>query len=274
MKYTSLLTLVSAVLLRSASAALRARKLQELEDFVANADLSKGTLDVSSLELNDEREAGPLCDLIVGVIQNPLNQYSPFPFQCRCVLQPFRRIVDFGCGTVVCMDDLREKAGINLPMTLPTVGEYCVKPSYTGKMQVRVSGNQLNSTLCSGSDDLTLNVTKIEERVGRDLSDRDTVTFDVPTVCVDGVHPPGRFTTWTACTATVDGVNCPCSMCGSRGQDIQLNCPDVFKKFVPVFLQGFVEVTTRCVGLSLFTGQNLSPGSMQLMTPLYEIKTP
>ncbi|GAX20535.1 hypothetical protein FisN_3Hh616 [Fistulifera solaris] len=274
MKTTSLVAFVGAILLHSASAALRALKLQEIEDFVAKADLSKGTLDVSSLELNDEREAGPLCDLIVGVIQNPLNQYSPFPFQCRCVLRPLLRVVDFGCDTVVCMDDLRAKAGVNLPMTLPTVGEYCVKPSYTGKMQLRTSGNQLTSTLCSGSDDLTLNVTKIEERVGRSLSDRDTVTFDVPTVCVDGVHPPGRVAVWTSCTAKVDGVNCPCSMCGSRGQDIQLNCPDVFKKFVPVFLQGFVEITTKCIGLSLFTGQNLSPGSLQLMTPLYEIKTP
>lgn len=272
MKTTNLVALLSAVLLHSASASLRAQKLQQMEDLVANADLSTGTLDVSSLELYDEREAGPLCDLIVGVIQTPLNQYSPFPFTCNCVLRPLQRVVDFGCDTVVCMDDLKQQLGLNNTFTLPTVGEYCVQPSYTGKMNLR--GNQLTSTLCSGSDDLTLNVTEIERQIGRNLTTKETVTFDVPTVCVDGVHPPGKLNTWTSCTARVDGVNCPCSMCGTKGQDIQLNCPDVFKKFVPLFLQSFVQVTTRCVGLSLFTGQALTAGSMQLMTPLFEIVTP
>ena len=139
--------------------------------------------------------------------------------------------------TLVCMEELRDKAGVNLPMALPTVGEYCVKPSYTGKMQLRVSGNQLTSTLCSGSDDLTLNVTEIEKRVGINLSNKETVTFDVPTVCVDGVHPPGQMNTWTSCTAKRDGVNCPCSICGTKGQDIQLNCPDVFKKVCSILLE-------------------------------------
>lgn len=274
MKTTNLVVLLSAVLLHSASAALRAQKMQQMEDLIANADLSTGTLDVSSLELYDEREAGPLCDLIVGVIQNPLNQYSPFPFQCRCVLRPLLRTVDFGCDTVVCMDDIRAKAGVNIPMVLPTVGEYCVKPSYTGKMALRASGNQLTSTVCSGSDDLTLNVTEIERRIGREISTKETITFDVPSVCVDGVHPPGQVTVWTSCKARVDGKDCPCSICGNKGQDIQLDCPDVFAEYVPLFLRSFVEVTTRCVGLSLFTGQNASPGSVQLMTPLFEIVTP
>lgn len=274
MKTINLVFLLSAAFTQSASAALRASKLQQMQDLIENADLSTGQLDVSSLDLYDEREARPFCDLIVGVIQTPLNQYSPFPFTCKCQLKVFQRVVDFGCGTNVCMDDIQAKMGVDVSMSLPLLGDYCVKPSYTGEMKIRAGGNLLTSTVCSGSDDLTLNVTEIEQRVGMELSDRETITFDVPNVCVDGTHPPGVYTVWTSCRAKVDGVNCPCEMCGDRGQDIKLNCPDVFANYIPRFLQNYLGISNRCIGLSMFSGQNPSRNSVPLMAPLFEIRTP
>lgn len=181
---------------------------------------------------NDEREAGPMCDLAVRNVKNALESRLPFEFVCSCTFRLFRPIV-YRCGAEVCVQNIKDLLDVTMP--LPLTEETCMRPSASGTLEKR--SGAMTTKVCSGASSIVLNITHIEEQLNIQLSDDDTFQFNVPNSCLEVSHNAESLKTFTACSATIGTQSCPCEPC-QDGSGVQLDCTTLIDNALPEFLQG------------------------------------
>lgn len=118
--------------------------------------------------------AGILCTQLLKVILNNdrLDGIVPFDFSCRCSLRLilFFRPVKFECSTQLCSDEIlgSEIVKNTLPIDVPLVEDFCIKPTLSGTMR-KFRGGDMTLGGCTSRTAATVNVTTIVENVAAEF---------------------------------------------------------------------------------------------------------
>lgn len=190
---------------------------------------------------NDEREAGPLCDIAVREVKNALEKNLPFTFDCSCRFRLFRPI-EYTCSSEVCIDDIKEL--LDVTTSLPLTDATCMNPIASGTLEKR--SGALTTKVCSGSSAIVLNITQIEEKTGMSIYEEATYELAVPNSCLQVSHNVDSLSNFTACAASIGGKSCGCTPC-ENGAGIMLNCNTLIDDAMPEFLDPVLDYTVQCL---------------------------
>ena len=194
----------------------------------------------ASLQNQNDRETGPLCDTIVRNLKNTLESKLPFTFDCNCRFRLLRP-VEYSCSSRVCIDDIKDILNVN--MSLPLTDATCMNPSASGTLEKR--SRDMTTKVCSGSSTIELNVTQIEEETGQEFPNQDeTVAVNIPSSCLQVSHNAATLTNFTACAASIGSQSCGCEVC-EDGAGVMLDCTALIDGVLPEFLKGNEQVLNR-----------------------------
>jgi len=199
---------------------------------------------------------GFLCGPILTGITKAVDSALPVDIKpkCKCAAKAdsflewvtMRFYFDVACSAKLCIEDLAAVPGLEELADLPIVGNYCVEPTGGAKINPL---NKRETIACSGSSTLVINVTKLEEMTGRNISDQTEMPFPVPNTCITLEHK-ATMTKLESCAMTMDGKNCPCTVC-AEGAGIQLSCPGLIDEYLLEELDQVLNQTERCISANM-----------------------
>lgn len=120
--------------------------------------------------------AGPLCSRFLKVVleSDQVNELLPFAFNCKCDLRlrSLFRPIQYECTTELCSTDILNNRLVadTIPIDIPLINEPCITPTLSGTM-AKLGGGDMTVRGCTGTTDVTVNVTAIVENIASEYLD-------------------------------------------------------------------------------------------------------
>jgi len=204
-----------------------------------------------------------LCGPILTGIYKAVDAALPMDLnpKCKCAAKAdsffkwitLRFYFDVACSAKVCVDDLNVIPGFEQASDAwPIVGNYCVEPTSGAKMNPL---NKKETITCSGASSLILNVTRLEEMTGRNISDQTQMPVSIPNICITLDHKASRtMNELKSCAVTIDGKNCNCTVC-AEGTGIQLSCQGLIDEYLPEEFDYVLVDTEKCISSNMMSSE-------------------